>query len=87
MRWLLFCHSKEAVAPSSGRTQATSRFCAADPNTIASHWPNRDLNVGAIVSLAPNLKPFTDLLGVDVATVKKVLADPRGNLGRRHPQH
>src|SRR6266566_5630729 len=36
-------------------------------------WANRDLNVGAIVSLAPNLKPFTDLLGVDVATVKKVL--------------
>lgn len=28
-------------------------------------WANRDLNVGAIVSLAPNLKPFTDLLGVD----------------------
>jgi hypothetical protein len=37
-------------------------------------WANRDLNVGAIVSLAPNLKPFTDLLGVDLATVKKVLA-------------
>ncbi|MBI1866795.1 MAG: hypothetical protein HYS06_00600 [Methylocystis sp.] len=37
-------------------------------------WANRDLNVGAIMSLAPNLKPFTDLLGVDVATVKKVLA-------------
>src|SRR5258707_1280893 len=37
-------------------------------------WANRDLNVGAIVSLAPNLTPFTDLLGVDVATVKKVLA-------------
>ena len=37
-------------------------------------WANRDLNVGAIVSLAPNLKPFTDLLGVDVATVKQVLA-------------
>ncbi len=36
-------------------------------------WANRDLNVGAIVSLAPNLKPFTDLLGVDEATVKKVL--------------
>jgi hypothetical protein len=36
-------------------------------------WANRDLNVGAIVSLAPNLSPFTDLLGVDVATVKKVL--------------
>jgi len=36
--------------------------------------PNRDLNVGAIISLAPNLKPFTDLLGADAATVKKVLA-------------
>jgi hypothetical protein len=36
-------------------------------------WANRDLNVGVIVSLAPNLKPFTDLLGVDAATVKKVL--------------
>lgn len=36
-------------------------------------WAARDLNVGLIVSLAPNLKPFTDLLGVDEATVKKVL--------------
>jgi mono/diheme cytochrome c family protein len=36
-------------------------------------WPNRDLNVGVIVSLAPNLQPVADLLGVDVATVKKVL--------------
>src|SRR5438477_8960320 len=36
-------------------------------------WPDRDLNVGAIVSLAPNLKPLTDLLGVDEATLKKVL--------------
>src|ERR1051326_8132190 len=37
-------------------------------------WPNRDLNVGAIVSLAPDLSAFTKLLGVDEATVKKVLA-------------
>src|SRR6266545_2967502 len=37
-------------------------------------WPNRDLNVGAIVALAPNKKPLTDLLGVDEATVNKVLA-------------
>jgi mono/diheme cytochrome c family protein len=36
-------------------------------------WAARDLNVGVIISLAPNLKPFTDLLGVDEATVKKVL--------------
>ena len=37
-------------------------------------WANRDLNVGAIISMAPNLKPLTDALGVDVITVKKVLA-------------
>jgi hypothetical protein len=37
-------------------------------------WPNRDLNVGAIVALAPDLKPLTDLLGVSEATVRKVLA-------------
>lgn len=36
-------------------------------------WSANDLNVGAIVSLAPNLKPFSDVLGVDDATVKKVL--------------
>lgn len=37
-------------------------------------WPNRDLNVGAVISMAPNLKPISDMLGVDDATVKKVLA-------------
>jgi hypothetical protein len=36
-------------------------------------WPAEDLNVGLIVSLAPNLKPVTDELGVDEATLKKVL--------------
>ena len=36
-------------------------------------WPNRDLNVGAVVAMAPTLKPFADLLGVDEATVRKVL--------------
>jgi hypothetical protein len=37
-------------------------------------WPNRDLNVGAIVSLAPNKAPITDLLQVDEATLNNVLA-------------
>lgn len=37
-------------------------------------WANRDLDVGTIVSLAPNLQPVADLLGVDVPTVKTVLA-------------
>ena len=36
-------------------------------------WGNRDQNIGAIVATAPNLQPFSDLLGVDVATVKAVL--------------
>src|SRR5688572_25826848 len=36
-------------------------------------WPNRDLDVGAIVASAPTLKPFAELLGVDEATVKEVL--------------
>src|SRR5215467_5785907 len=37
-------------------------------------WPNRDLNVGAIISLAPDLTHFTNLLGVDAKTVRTVLA-------------
>ena len=57
-----FCHSTvdDSFAPGIGKR--------------LDGWAARDLNVGAIVSLAPNLKPFTDLLGVDVDTVKKVLA-------------
>ena len=56
-----FCHSTvdDSFAPGIGRR--------------LDGWAARDLNVGVIVSLAPNLKPFTDLLGVDVETVKKVL--------------
>lgn len=57
-----FCHSTvdDSFAPGIGKRR--------------DGWANRDLNVGAIVSLAPNLKPFTELLGVDEATVRKVLA-------------
>ena len=36
-------------------------------------WAARDLNVGAIVALSPNLQPVATLLGVDEATVRKVL--------------
>jgi hypothetical protein len=36
-------------------------------------WANRDLNVGAIVALAPDLSYFADLLGVDQPTVRAVL--------------
>jgi cytochrome c5 len=36
-------------------------------------WAARDLNVGAIVALSPNLQPVANLLGVDEATVRTVL--------------
>lgn len=55
------CHSTvdDAFAPGIGRR--------------LDGWPNRDLNVGAIVALAPNLQPYADMLQTDVASVKKVL--------------
>src|SRR5712691_8541694 len=37
-------------------------------------WPNRDLNVGAIINLSPDLSPVAKLLGVDEKTVRTVLA-------------
>jgi hypothetical protein len=57
-----FCHSTvdDSFAPGIGRR--------------LDGWPNRDLNVGAIVSLAPNKTPLTSLLGVDEATLDRVLA-------------
>ena len=36
-------------------------------------WPNRDLNVGAIINLSPDVSAFTNALQVDEATVRKVL--------------
>ena len=61
------CHTNvdDRVAPGIGRR--------------LDGWANRDLNVGAIVGLAPNLQPVADLLSlagttVSVADVKAVLA-------------
>jgi hypothetical protein len=36
-------------------------------------WANRDLNVGAIIALAPDLSSVAAVLGVDQPTVRKVL--------------
>ncbi len=36
-------------------------------------WANRDLDVGSIVALAPDLSPFADLLGVTQDDVRNVL--------------
>jgi hypothetical protein len=56
-----FCHSTvdDSLAPGVGRR--------------LDGWANRDLDVGAILALAPNLQPVADLLGVDVPTVQTVL--------------
>ena len=56
------CHSTvdDSFAPGIGKRQ--------------DGWANRDLNVGAIVGLAPNLQPVATFLGVDVPTVQKVLS-------------
>ena len=55
------CHSNvdDSVLPGVGRR--------------LDGWPNRDLNVGAIIALAPDLTPFTELLQLDDATVRSVL--------------
>ena len=56
-----FCHSDvdDSFAPGVGRR--------------LDGWPNRDLNVGAIVALSPDLSVVADLLGTDQATVRTVL--------------
>jgi hypothetical protein len=56
-----FCHSTvdNSFAPGIGRR--------------LDGWANRDLNVGAIVAMAPRLEPVAAVLGTDVATVKAVL--------------
>jgi hypothetical protein len=57
-----FCHATvdDSFAPGIGRRR--------------DGWANRDLDVGAIVALAPRLEPVAQLLGTDVATVRTVLA-------------
>lgn len=36
-------------------------------------WANRDLDIGKIIALSPNLQPLADFIGVDVATAQAVL--------------
>jgi hypothetical protein len=37
-------------------------------------WANRDLNVGKIITLAPNLEPLTDRLGINETELKSALS-------------
>jgi hypothetical protein len=72
------------VFNSSGTLESVGIQCALCHSTVDDSvgpgighrldgWANRDLNVGAIVSLSPNLQPVADLLGVNVPTVRQVL--------------
>src|SRR5207237_3132144 len=56
-----FCHSTvdNSLAPGIGHR--------------LDGWANRDLDVGTIISLAPDLSALANLLGVDQATVRSVL--------------
>ena len=57
-----FCHSTvdDSFAPGIGHR--------------LDGWANRDLNVGAIIALSPDLSPFENLLGVDRDTVVSVFS-------------
>jgi hypothetical protein len=66
-----------------GKMKSIGLTCAVCHSTVDSNtgigkrldgWPNQDLNVGAIISMAPDLTVFTEALDVDVETLKKVLA-------------
>jgi hypothetical protein len=66
-----------------GRITSVGFTCASCHSTVQSEsgigsrldgWPNQDLNVGAIIAMAPNLQAYADMLGMDLETVKKVLA-------------
>ncbi|MDO3432143.1 hypothetical protein QWJ46_05555 [Rhizobium sp. CBN3] len=55
------CHSTvdDAYAPGIGH--------------MLDGWPNRDLDIGAIVALAPDLTAFTEMLQISEADVKKAV--------------
>ena len=69
---------------SSGKIQSIGIQCALCHSTVDNSfasgighrldgWANRDLNVGAIVAIAPDLSVLANLLGTDQDTVRKVL--------------
>src|SRR5215207_2136871 len=68
----------------SGALQSIGITCASCHSTVDNSfaagigkrldaWPNRDLNVGAIISLTDNAQPIADMLHVDETTLRQVL--------------
>ncbi|HET9745627.1 MAG TPA: hypothetical protein VFP97_07940, partial [Chitinophagaceae bacterium] len=69
----------------SGALQSIGITCASCHSTVDNSfaegigkrldgWPNRDLNVGAIISLTDNAQPIADMLHVSEATLRDVLS-------------
>ena len=69
----------------SGTLQSIGVTCASCHSTVDNSfaegigkrldgWPNRDLNVGAIISLTDNAQPIADMLHVSEATLRNVLS-------------
>ena len=68
------CHSTvDNSAPSLCAGQLTPNPGTGCIGHRLDGWANRDLNVGAIVALAPDLSVIANLLSTDQATVRKVL--------------
>src|SRR5687768_2033190 len=68
----------------SGALQSIGITCASCHSTVDNSfapgigkrldaWPNRDLNVGAIISLTDNAQPIANMLHVDETTLRQVL--------------
>jgi len=69
-----FCHSTvDNSNPSLCAGQVTPNPGTGCVGHRLDGWPNRDLNVGAIVALAPDLSALADLLGTGQPTVRNVL--------------
>lgn len=73
------------IFDSSGRLRSIGVQCALCHSTVDDSfapgighrldgWANRDLNIGAIINLSPDLSAFAKLLATDEGTVRKVLA-------------
>lgn len=73
-----------AITGSSGEVRSVGITCALCHSTVDNAlapgighrldgWPNRDLDVGKIITLAPNLKPLTDRMGLSEDALKKAL--------------
>jgi hypothetical protein len=75
----------KGISGTDGRLQSVGITCALCHSTVddsfttgVGHrldgWANRDLDVGKVITLAPNLKPLTERLGIGEAELKKALA-------------